>query len=117
MHTVFKVLVGVFCALWIFKEIALPLGVGAWLSEEYMRLVIKCDSAMEASWYGDTADVNEKRAQDIHLLDCHEYDKTRKTMLTAGLPEVYLSWLGLQALEIYQRPASEMSEQHRFTER
>lgn len=117
MRVIFKCLVGAFCGLWILKEVVVPMSAAAVLSEQYMGLVVKCDSAMEASWYGETADVNEKRAQDIHLLDCHEYDKTRKTMLTAGLPEVYLSWLGLQALEIYQRPASEMSEQHRFTER
>lgn len=82
-----------------------------------MRLVTKCDSAMESAWYGDKTDDAEKKAQEIHLLDCHEYDKTRKLLLTSGLPEVYLSWLGLKALEIYQRPASEMTRQHRFIER
>ena len=35
----------------------------------------------------------------------------------AGLPETYLSWLGLKSLEIYQRPASEFTEAHRFRER
>lgn len=117
MRITFKIIIGTFCTLWILKEIVLPVSAAAGLSYKYMGLVIKCDSAMEASWYGDTADESEKRAQEIHLLDCHEYDKTRKTMLMAGLPEEYLSWLGLQALEIYQRPASELSEQHRFTER
>lgn len=117
MQTVYKLLAAAFFALWIGKEVLLPIGAAAWLSGDYMRLVTKCDSAMESAWYGDKSDSSERKAQDIHLLDCHEYDKTRKVLLAFGLPETYLSWLGLKALEIYQRPASEMTQQHRFRER
>ncbi|WP_417579433.1 TIGR03982 family His-Xaa-Ser system protein [Nitrincola sp.] len=53
----------------------------------------------------------------IHLLDCHEYDLTRKMMLSFGLNEDVLAYLGLKGLEIHQRTASELSRQHRFTER
>jgi|TARA_B110000114_G_C14760248_1_gene264546 His-Xaa-Ser system protein (TIGR03982 family) len=115
--TGFKILVGVFCIAWITKEILLPLAAATTLSREYMRLVVKCDVAMESAWYGDNTDETEVKAQQVHLLDCHEYDKTRKKMLFSGLPETYLSWLGLKSLEIYQRPASEFTEAHRFRER
>jgi hypothetical protein len=82
-----------------------------------MAAVNACDIAMESAWYGRESDPAERLSQDIHLLDCHEYDKLRKQMLFLGLNESYLSWLGLRSLEIHQRPASELAEQHRFIER
>jgi hypothetical protein len=51
------------------------------------------------------------------LLACHDYDKARKILLMSGLPEEYLSYLGLKALELYQRPAEEFVRLHRFRER
>ena len=114
---VFKVIVALFCIGWIGKEVGLPIGVALVYSKQFMAQTIACDTAMESAWYGPASDEMEKKSQDIHLLDCHDYDKTQKILLISGLPEEYLSWLGLQALEIYQRPASEMAEQHRFRER
>lgn len=116
-NKVFRILVGTFCAAWLIKELIVPITTASFLSHQYMSLVTKCDSAMEASWYGDEQSAIERKAQEIHLLDCHDYDKTRKVLLMAGLPETYLSWLGLKALELYQRPASELTAQHRFKER
>ena len=72
---------------------------------------------MESAWYGAKDDSLNRKAEEIHLLDCHDYDKTRKIMLFSGLPDAYLSWLGLKALEIYQRPAKEFTEAHRFKQR
>ena len=94
----------------------MPLGVASVASFKYMGLVVSCDAAMEAHWYGDPS-VESERAADVQLLDCHDYDKTRKLMLFAGLPEDYLAWLGLRALEIHQRPISELVEDHKFRER
>ncbi|MDC6471243.1 TIGR03982 family His-Xaa-Ser system protein [Litorivicinus sp.] len=113
----FKFVAIVFCVGWLFKEILLPASVAALYSNQFMKQVVACDTAMESAWYGPSDNEFEKKSQDIHLLDCHEYDKTRKVLLMSGLPEEYLSWLGLLALEIYQRSASEMAEQHRFRER
>ena len=115
--TFFKTLVGLFCIAWITKEIAMPSGAALLLSRSYMDAVNACDVAMESAWYGSESDAAEKLSQDIHLLDCHEYDKLRKQMLFLGLNESYLSWLGLWSLEIHQRSASELAEQHRFIER
>lgn len=113
----FRPLVALFCFAWLIKEIALPAGAAVFLSRPYMTLVNACDIAMESAWYGSDSDPEERLSQDIHLLDCHEYDKLRKQMLFLGLNESYLSWLGLKSLEIHQRPASELAEQHRFIER
>lgn len=83
-----------------------------------MDLVILCDQAMNTSWYLNQTDKsNLSKSETIQMLSCHDYDKTRKILLFSGLPEEYLSYLGLLALEVHQRPASEMVELHRFRER
>ena len=117
VNSILKIVVIIFGIGWISKEIILPLSAAAILSNNFMSQTVACDVAMESAWYGPADNGMEKKAQDIHLLDCHDYDKTRKLLRLSGLPEAYLSWLGLRALEIYQRPASEMADQHRFIER
>ena len=67
---------------------------------------------MEDSWFYGSEVLKE--SEQVQLLACHDYDKARKIMLMSGLPENYLSFLGLKALELYQRPAEEMARQHRF---
>jgi len=105
-----------FCVSWLAVYVLFPVAGAALFSFKYMEQVVRCDTAMESAWYGPS-DTAETRAETIHLLDCHDYDKTRKTMLMLGLPDTYLSWLGLQALEMYQRPAAELAEPHKFRER
>ena len=83
-----------------------------------MDLVVKCDSAMNSSWYIRQTDLPSlSNSELVQMLDCHEYDKVRKILLLSGLPEDYLSYLGLRALEIHQRTAEEFVQQHRFTEK
>lgn len=106
-----------FAVLWIIKEVLFPVAAAALYSREYMRLTVECDTAMEASWYYRQEDGIPVESETIQLLSCHEYDKTRKLLLMSGLPESYLSWLGLKSLELYQRPPEEFVEQHRFRER
>jgi His-Xaa-Ser system protein (TIGR03982 family) len=117
LRVIFQGVVAAFCVGWLFKELLLPAFAALRYNNAYIELVEKCDTAMEAAWYGESEDPIEKAARDVHLLDCHEYDKTRKKMLFMGLPESYLSWLGLRSLEIHQRPASDLAEQHMFIER
>ena len=97
------------------KVVIIPLFVGIYYYYPFQRLVIACDTAMEDSWFYGSEVLQE--SEQIQLLDCHDYDKARKIMLMSGLPENYLSFLGLKALELYQRPAEEMARQHRFTVR
>lgn len=115
LNKLFKVVIIIFAATWTVKEIIIPVSVGAYYYSTYQELVVLCDTAMDDSWFHgkDTLGDSEK----IQLLSCHDYDKTRKIMLVSGVPEQYLSYLGLKALELYQRPAEEFVKQHRFTER
>lgn len=115
LKKIFRILVCIFTVGWLIKEIIIPSTVGILYYNKYQELVYACDTAMDDSWYlkDDAISLTEK----IHLLDCHEYDKTRKIMLMSGLPQEYLSYLGLKALELYQRPAEEFVEHHRFKER
>jgi His-Xaa-Ser system protein (TIGR03982 family) len=118
MKSPFKWLLGTFCVLWIGKEVLAPATAAAVYSQDYMRLAMLCDTAMNSSWFIQQTDDPELRKTElIQMLDCHEYDKVRKIMLIFGLPENYLSYLGLRALEVHQRSAEEFVEQHRFTER
>ena len=82
-----------------------------------MKLTVSCDTAMEASWYYMQGNDVQKESEVTQLLICHQYDKTRKLMLFSGLSENYIAWLGLKSLELYQRPADEFVEAHRFRER
>lgn len=113
INKVFKITLITFMFFWLGKEIILPGTVAAIYSNQYMKLTIECDRAMEADWYNRQNNMSNK-ADTIQLLSCHDYDKVRKTLLMSGLPKQYLSWLGLKALELYQRPASEFVEQHKF---
>ena len=106
-----------FAAGWLMKEVVFPSGAALIFSSEYMELAYQCDTAMEGSWYYRQGDMIDKKSESVQLLICHEYDKTRKILLMSGLPEVYLSWLGLRSLELYQRPPEEFVQSHRFTER
>lgn len=118
MIAVYRIAVILLATLWIAKEVVAPAGAAAIYSNQYMRLVVLCDIAMNSSWYMRQ---NESKSLDnselVQMLDCHDYDKTRKVLLMSGLPEDYLSYLGLRALEIHQRSPEEFVEQHRFRER
>ena len=114
-NKMFRIVVSAFVIFWLGKEVILPVSVGAYYYAPYQKLVIACDTAMDDSWYFGEKDLGTSEI--VHLLDCHDYDKARKVMLIAGLPEQYLSYLGLKALEVYQRPAEEFVKHHRFKKR
>ena len=107
----------VFVVAWIIKEILLPVGAASFLSFRYMDLTYECDTAMEASWFYSQNETLNTESEVAQLLVCHEYDKTRKLLLMSGLPESYLSWLGLKSLELYQRSPEEFVKKHRFVQR
>jgi His-Xaa-Ser system protein (TIGR03982 family) len=118
MRTAFRIAVISLATLWIAKEIVAPATAAAIYSNRYMELVVLCDTAMNSSWYIQQSESNLlDNSELVQMLDCHDYDKTRKVLLMSGLPEDYLSYLGLRALEIYQKSPEEFVEQHRFRER
>ncbi len=112
----FKSIISIFCFFWVLKEIILPVGVGSLYSFKFMKLVNKCDTAMESSWYYKQDKTIEK-SELIQMLDCHEYDKVRKLLLMSGLSEYYLSYLSLKSLDLYQKNPEEFVKQHRFREK
>lgn len=118
IRKVFYVVVTLFCLAWLGKHIAAPAYAYLFLKDDYMKLSSQCANAMDETWFVEQDQRNnlEKSAQ-IHLLVCHEYDKTRKKMLMLGLSENILAYLGLKALETGQQPASRIIEQHRFQNR
>lgn len=106
-----------FACSWLTLEVLLPGVAAAALSKRFITQVYKCDSAMDNDWYNRQNSPTHAKSDSIQLLDCHDYDKTRKLMLMAGLPESYLSWLGLKSLEIHQQSAVKLAEKHRFSVR
>lgn len=110
------IIISLFSILWIIKEILFPITTAILYSKDYMRLAKECDTAMESSWYYSQKNKKNK-SEKIHMLVCHEYDKTRKILLISGLPDSYVSWLGLKSLDLYQRSAEEYVSKHRFREK
>lgn len=115
---IFRIIIAVFCITWLIKNAIAPTIALAYFHSDYLDLSSKCANAMDESWFLEQKGSPElnKTAQ-IHLLACHEYDKTRKIMLSMGLSESVLAYLGLLALEINQRSAEQLVEQHRFQQR
>lgn len=114
----FKLVVGLFCFAWLMKNVLAPASALAYYYDEYMTLSSKCATAMDESWFIEQQNHSQlDKTARVHLLICHEYDKTRKLMLSMGLSEHTLSFLGLKALEINQRTSEEFVEQHRFQQR
>lgn len=118
LNNLYKISVSLFCLGWLLKVVVIPCGVALFTYKEFMQDVIACDSAMNASWHIHQQDSGGlAKSELVQMLDCHEYDKRRKIMMLSGIPETFLSYLGLRALELHQRPAKEFVEQHRFRER
>ncbi len=116
-NVLFKIIIIFFCIFWSIKEVIFPLSIALIYSKQFMNEVYHCDKAMEADWYYKQSKEFDSKANEIQMISCHEYDKTRKIMLISGLPEEYLSWLGLKSLELYQRPVNEFTKQHKFIQR
>lgn len=74
---------------------------------DYKDLMFKCDQVMREHFIAkrqvetdpSTHNVRNLEAAEVGLLDCHEYDRLRKRMLTWGVTPDQLSAIGLEALE------------------
>jgi His-Xaa-Ser system protein (TIGR03982 family) len=114
----FRVIVGSFCLIWMLKNVIAPAAGFVFFYNDYLNLSSECADAMDESWFleqKESPSLN-KTAQ-VHLFVCHEYDKTRKIMLSVGVSESALAYIGLKALEINQKSAEQFVEQHRFQQR
>ncbi len=99
-------------------EYGAPVVASSFWREDYKSLMFKCDQVMRDHYIAKRAVVlspNEQTiknldAAEIGLLECHDYDKLRKRMLSWGLSEIQLSAIGLEAME------SKAYELQRFVE-
>jgi hypothetical protein len=74
---------------------------------EYKDLMFKCDQVMREHFIAKRAvevnpsveTVKNLEAAEVGLLDCHDYDKLRKRMLTWRVSPDQLAAIGLEALE------------------
>jgi len=118
LNFVFKISVILIAITYLSKEVIIPEFVYQTNKDEYMKLTLDCAFAMDSNWYIEQqTDTNLIKSSEIQLLDCHDYDKLRKYMLSSGISEYSLSGLGLVALEINQKPAEQLAKQHKFRER
>lgn len=75
--------------------------------DSYGGFVFKCDQAMREHFVAkmriDQEPISDNSsllaAAEIALLDCHEYDKLRKKLISLGLTDNDLSAMGLKVIE------------------
>jgi His-Xaa-Ser system protein (TIGR03982 family) len=118
INKIFKIVLICFCIIWITKELLVPGITLAILYDKYLNLTSECANAMDESWFIEQKkDTKLSQTAQVHLLVCHDYDKTRKILLSAGVSENILAYIGLEALETKQHTADQLVKQHRFMER
>ena len=87
---------------------------------DYGEHVFLCDNAMRQHFIAKSrvvnepskANVNSLQSAEVGLLDCHEYDKFRKSLISLGLNENDLSEMGLKAIESSRTDLSTLVKQH-----
>ena len=118
MEPIFKFTVASFCFLWVLINVLSPSAALVLLGYRYFELSAKCTLAMDQTWFADKEDnVKLDLTSNVMLLICHEYDKTRKIMLSMGVNEDVLSYLNLLSSETHQKTISDLSDPHRFLNR
>lgn len=76
-------------------------------ARDYKDLMFKCDQVMREHYIAKrlveaqpgTGSVKNLESSELGLLDCHDYDRLRKRMLSWGVTSDRLSAIGLEALE------------------
>ena len=88
--------------------------------KQYGNHVFHCDNAMKQHFIAKSRLVSSPSAETISslksaelgLIDCHEYDKFRKKLITLGLNENDLSEMGLKAIEESRTELNILVKQH-----
>jgi hypothetical protein len=87
---------------------------------EYAGYVENCDNAMREHFLAKSTIVSEPsynsmlqgESAELALVDCHEYDKFRKYLLSLGLEENDLSIMGLHAIERKKTDLIQLVKEH-----
>tara|TARA_X000000368_G_C22722310_1_gene575867 strand:+ start:155 stop:544 length:390 start_codon:yes stop_codon:yes gene_type:complete len=90
---------------------------------QYGEHVFLCDNAMRQHFIAKsrvvslpgTGTINSLKSAELGLIDCHEYDKFRKKLITYGLNENDLSEMGLKAIEKSRTDLRTLVEQHEIS--
>jgi hypothetical protein len=90
---------------------------------EYGEHVFLCDNAMRQHFIAKSRIVSSPSTEtgsslknaELGLIDCHEYDKFRKKLITFGLNENDLSEMGLKAIEKSRTDLSTLVKQHEIS--
>ena len=88
--------------------------------KEYGDHVFHCDNAMRQHFLAKSKVVNTPnpktvsslKSTEVGLIDCHEYDKFRKKLISLGLNDNDLSEMGLKAIEKSRTELSTLVKQH-----
>ena len=93
--------------------------------DEYKDLVYQCDYVMKDHYLAKSKVMLQPNKESLKnleqaefsLIHCHEYDKFRKKLLSLGLDEVDLSYLGLEIIEEKQIDINEIVDIHEIKQK
>lgn len=118
LNKVFKVSISFIAIFVLFKFLVFPVGAYFYYKDSFIQYSAKCANAMDEAWFiQQTKDKELMKTAEINMLDCHEYDKLQKKMQIFGVSREIISYLGLESLELNQRPFQEFTREHYFRER
>ena len=88
--------------------------------KDYGNHVFNCDNAMREHFIAKSqlssqpspSAVSFLQSAEVALIDCHEYDKFRKRLISLGLTENDLAIMGLKAIEEKQTDLSNLVREH-----
>jgi hypothetical protein len=95
-------------------------GVSELYQAEYADLAFKCDHAMREHFIARSKAVTAPSKEaavllseaEVALIDCHDYDRLRKSLLRVGMTEVDLSAMSLIAIEAKGKDIREIVRIH-----
>lgn len=117
-----NVIATISCIALAIKFLVVPFLTEVMYRDEYKSLMYNCDNAMRNHMIAKNrvivskteSSIKELKAAEMGLLDCHDYDKLRKLMLSRGLDENDLSMIGLEAIEEKYEDLMKYVEIHEF---
>ena len=116
-------IVGALSCIGLFsKFVLMPPIIERIYSQEYKIKMAACDGAMRGHLIAKNRVISEKsrdaldnlQMAEVALLDCHEYDKLRKRLISFGLSSNDLAKIGLEAIEEKKADLNSLVEIHEF---
>jgi hypothetical protein len=91
-------------------------------AEDYKSNMFQCDHVMREHYIAKMAveytpselTIRNLQSSELGLLDCHEYDKLRKKLISWGLNDNDLSMIGIEALEEQEYELRDFVRIHEF---